>query len=605
MRELVLGVTLVGLAATAVAQSPPETLGVLAEKVLALFPRVDGSVLDVRPGAVTLSLGRRDGLLPGVGLELYREDRELRHPGTGQLLGRTEHPIGRALVKEVFEGYSTARVTEDRGVRAGDRARVPAGRIRLTILPIAGDVRGSLVEAATGELVQSLNRTGRFLILPGDALAVALDQAGVQRLDALEGEKLVPFAKRFGVENLLVAHFWQRQGKPYMDVRLFAFPEQSQVLVAGLFVPATIRTPPRNHPSTAPAGRSRPSRSLLARLLMGEIESGAYSAGEGSILMKEVAKFSFVVESMDVAVAPTDKIPRLVLTDGDRVSLYRMTPDRALEPEWTWNGRVKASVFAVQLADLDGDGTLEVVVNRYHPHERILVNGVILGTRHGKPIVLAEDIAQIMLAVDTHGEGIKRKLWGQDFAQTGFFKKGQADQLVLRRGTLVPEGRVHVPSIFRATGATFASIAGKDVRALVFVDEGGILRVVIGTESVWQSSTTVGGGGANLVVDTQTERGGRTYFYSAEPNPLAVDLDGDGIDEVVAAQNRQPGRLVVLYKGPAGYRLQSVDSGFDATVIGLGAIPDDPTPALVFAVINTYGRSTRSGDTRIIVTIPN
>src|SRR5439155_9205986 len=66
------------------AQTAPSTLGVLANQVLALFPKVDGEVLEVQGTTVTLSLGQRDGLVAGVELTAYREGRELRHPKTGE-----------------------------------------------------------------------------------------------------------------------------------------------------------------------------------------------------------------------------------------------------------------------------------------------------------------------------------------------------------------------------------------------------------------------------------------------------------------------------------------------------------------------------------------
>jgi len=105
-------------------------------------------------------------------------------------------------------------------------------------------------------------------------------------------------------------------------------------------------------------------------------------------------------------------------------------------------------------------------------------------------------------------------------------------------------------------------------------------------------------------VDTQVERGGRTYIYYTEPNPVAIDLDGDGIEEIVVVQNQVPGRMAVIFKGPAGYRFQSVNSGFEGTITGLGAIPGEPTPSLVVAVTRFYGLLSNAGETQIIMTIP-
>jgi hypothetical protein len=607
-RRLTLGLVLLALAAvTATAQTTPSSLGVLVDQVLGLFPKVDGDVVEVTNDAVTLSLGRKDGLVAGIELSVYREGRELRHPRTSALLGRTEQAVGRVLVEQVFEGYSTARVTQGTDVRAGDRARVSAGKIHLTVVPLVEAVKDGLAEAAVQELIDGLTRTGRFQIANGDQLAVTLLQEGLQRQDILEGKGLAKLAARYKIEHALMVHVKSVQKKPFMDVRLFAFPGPSTLMTTGLFVPPSVRAAPKGDFSAAAQARGNqtaaPQRSLLARLLTGELDSGAYSTGEGSIPLKEVAKFPFVVLSLDVAVAPVDKVPRMVITDGQKVYLYRIV-EHVLEPEWTWTADASAGVFAVQFADLDEDGVLEVLVNRYHPNPGILLKSTILTTRNGKPAVLVTDQPHILLAMDVDGDG-RKTLWGQDFAQAGFFKEGQVDRLILRNGTLVAGARVSVPSSFRATGATMSNIDGKNAfRALAFVDKYNRLRISVGNNELWRSSSPVGGGVVKLVVETQIEKGGRSYVYLTEPHPVAIDLDGDGIEEIVVVQNQVPGRMAVIFKGPAGYRFQSVNSGFEGTITGMGAIPGDPVPTLVVAVTRFYGLLSNAGDTQIIMTIP-
>src|SRR5690242_17563153 len=576
IRLVALGLVFLALVVvTATAQTSPSSIGVLVDQVLALFPKVDGDVLEVTDKGVTLAIGKKDGLTPGIELSVYREGRELRHPKTGVVLGRTEESIGRVVVQEVFEGYSTARITQGNGVKAGDRARVSAGKINLSVVPLVEGIKDPLAEAALQELVQGLTKTGRFQIAAGDPLAVTLLQEGLQRQEIFEGKGLPKLAERYKVDNALVVYLKSVQRKPYMDVRLYAFPGPSNLLTAGLFVPPSVKPAPKGDFSAASQGKQNqtavPVRSLLARLLTGEMDSGTYSSGEASIPLKEVAKYPFVVTSLDVAVPPSDKIPRMVITDGRKVYLYKIV-ERALEAEWTWTADSSAGIFAVQLADVNEDGVLDVVVNRYHPNQGILLKSTILTTREGKPVALIDDVPQALLAMDTTGDGVKKTLWGQDFAQAGFFKKGAVDRLVLKDRTLVADGRVLVPSEFRATGATLSNINGKDgLRTLAFIDEHNRLRISTANQEVWRSSSPVGGGTVKLVVETQVERGGRNYIYFAEPNPVAIDLDGDGIEEIVVVQNQVPGRMAVVFKGPAGYRFQSVNSGFEGTITGLGA----------------------------------
>jgi hypothetical protein len=594
--------------ALAPAQTAAPTLGVLVNQVVALFPRVDGDVLEVQGETVTLSIGQRDGLVPGVELSLYREGRELRHPRTGEVLGKTEQAVGRMLVQQVFEAYATGRATPGADVKPGDRARVSAGKVKLTLLPLVDGVKDGLAEAATYELIETLNKTGRFQVALGDAVSVWLGQQGVKRQDVLDGKGLAPLVERFKLENLLVVSYTRVEKKPYMDVRLFAFPSGSALLTTALFVPPSIKAAPRGDFSAAgkPKESQTPGvvKSLLARLLTGELDAGTYSSGESQIPLKEIAKFPYGVIAMDVAVAPRDSGPRMVVTDGEKVYLYKIV-EQKLEPEWTYHASARGRIFSVQLADLNGDGVLDVVANRYHANPAILMTSFVLTTAAGKPALLVDNVGDILLAVDPTGEGLKKTLWAQPFEPKGFFKQGDVRRVVLRDGKLVADGRVRVPSTFRATGATFAGIAGKDLRALAFVDDYNRIRISVDAEDMWRSAAPVGGGGVKLEVMTQVERGGRSYIYTSEPMPLAVDLDGDGVEEVVVPQNQLPGRLAVVYKGPAGYRFQTVNSGFEGTVTALGAVPGDGAgsmPTLVIAVVRSQSFFNSIAETQIIVT---
>jgi len=91
---------------------PPSQIAALVTQVTALFPKVEGDVIKVDDGQVTLSIGKRDGVVAGVELEVYREGDELKHPKTGDVLGRKEEVLGRVVVDQVAEAYSTARVSK-------------------------------------------------------------------------------------------------------------------------------------------------------------------------------------------------------------------------------------------------------------------------------------------------------------------------------------------------------------------------------------------------------------------------------------------------------------------------------------------------------------
>jgi len=593
-----------GAPAQPVAAAP---FSALVEQLVGLFPKVQGEVLEVSDSSVTLSAGLRQGARLGLEVDLFREGREIKHPRTGAVLGRAEDALGKARVSRVQESFSVATVGAGSGVKPGDRFRVPSDKINLVLLPLLGGVREGLVEAATQELVERLAASGRFQVMMGDAINVFLAQQGLKAEDFLAGKGVREATERFKVENILAIHFKRVQNRPFMDVRFFSMPQPDPAITTAFFMPTTIRTTPtarfsQGGPTNPPQAKPR---SLLARLLGGDLEAASYSSGDSTIPLRQVARFNFPVLAMDIAVAPRDKTPRMVVSDGDQVYMYRIV-DQRIEPEWSRSVRSLGRVFSLQLADLDGDGDLEVLGNRYDP--RAELNAFILTVKDGKPRMLAESIRDFLFAVDLRGQGVKQTLWIQRYSPDGFFTPGQADQVLVKNGKLMVEKPVRVPAAFRPMGAAFSNVMGKETRALAFIDEFNRLQIVNEGEELWRSATLVGGGALTVEQVLETGyRGGRSKFYKVEPTPLAIDLDGDGVDELVTPQNIiKEGLLAVVFKGPAGFRLQSLNSGFEGIITCLGAYKteDAVQPTVIAAVVRFNNFLKASGETQIIMTVP-
>lgn len=589
--------------------SAPVSIAALVDQTVALFPQASGDVVEVNGAALTLSIGRNVGIQPGLPLEVVREGREIKHPKTGAVLGRTEEPLGRAVVTQVFDGYSIA--TADRSTAAvtpGDRVRTTGSRVKLALLPLKGaGVRDPLMEAATNEVYEALGRSGRFQLGSGEQITAWLAHERLAPEDFLNNAGRVREAlQRFRIDNLLVLHYTMVERKPFVDARVFTVTRSEPAISTAFFVPPSVKPAPREQFSSGTGRGPAPEKktqSLLARLLGIETDRGTYSSGEGALALKEVARLNFPVVGMDVSATPADRIPRLVLTDGDKVFVYKIV-NRALEPDWTYSGFAIGRIFSVQLADVTGDGTLSVVANRFD--SKVGMNSFIVGLRNGKPTVFVDHVDTILYAVDERGTGAKQTLLSQRYRPETFFQKGQADRVVLRNGSISRESTAPVPENFRATGATYANLAGKTSRGLAYIDDQSRLRIHSGTEEIWRSSTAVGGGGIKVEVVRQIERGGRSYFFQIEPTPLAVDLDGDGVQEIVIPQNKdENGVIAVVYRTAAGIRFQQVNSGFEGIISGFGAVTseDGGTPTLITAVVRYRSLLKAGGETQIIMTL--
>ena len=582
---------------------PPASLSALLDQTIAAFPVLSAEVVEVKDRTLTISAGRQAGVVPGLALEVYREGRQIKHPRTGQVLGSAEEELGRAVVTQVFDGYSLATF-EGTDASVGVRVRTGAGKATITVVSFKGaGVKDDLLEAVTSEIYEALLKSGRFNVTFGDQIAVSLRQQGITPEEFLAGRGVAEAAQTLKVQNILALHYRMAERRPFVEARLFTSGRRDPRVAIGLFVPSSIKpaTPGRFSGSDrAQAAPEKKPRSLLARLLGGDLEPNRYSA-DTSIPLVEVGRVDFTVNSMDVAISPADRLPRVALTDGSRVFLYKIE-NRTLVPEWTFSARFLGQVYSVQLADLLGDGTLQIVANRFDT--RTGMNSLIVGLRDGKPVALVDKITEFLLAVDEKGTGVKQTLWTQPYSPEAFFTKGRIDKMVIRNGSLVRESTVAVPPDFRATGAAMVTITGKDQRALAYIDEHSRLRISAAGDEVWTSSSQLGGGMQKIEVQRWIERGGRSYFYRLEPIPLALDLDGDGLQELIVPQNQIEGMLAVIYRGPAGVRLQQLNSGFEGLISGIGGFSnEDGAPTLVAAVIRHKNVLKTSGATQIIMTV--
>src|SRR5258707_5516420 len=467
----------------------------LVEQLLDLFPKFEGEVLEVRPGALTLGAGVKAGARPGLDVELFREGREIKHPRTGEVLGGAEDSLGLARITQAQEGFAVATTPAGVEMKAGDRFRVSSGKIGVVLLPLLGSLRETLVETATQELVERLAGTGRFKVTMGDTINVFIAQQRLTASDFLAGKGVREAAERFKADNILAVYFTRVQGRPFMDVRFSAAPRADAAVTTSFFVPPSTLRAANPGPRFSQGGPANPPqakpRSLLQRLLGGELEAGSYSTGENSLPLREVAKFSFPVLAMDIAVSPKDKLAHMVVSDGDQVYMYRIV-DQRVEPEWTKSMRSLGRVFSLQLADLDEDGTLEVIGNRYVP--KVGLNSFIISAKDGNPSVAIEYVPDFLFAVDLKGTGVKQTLWTQRYSPENFFTPGQADQVILKNGKLVTEKAVRVPASFRPMGAAFSNVMGKGTRSLAVVAAFNRLAIVNEGEDLWRSATSLVGG---------------------------------------------------------------------------------------------------------------
>ena len=100
-------------------------------------------------------------------------------------------PSGGSPSRRCSKATRRRRSVQGSGVQAGDKARVSAGKVKLTILPLSTGVRDNLIEAAVQELVDGLDADRPLHRGDGRSRSgVALAQQGIKPEEALEGKGL-------------------------------------------------------------------------------------------------------------------------------------------------------------------------------------------------------------------------------------------------------------------------------------------------------------------------------------------------------------------------------------------------------------------------------
>jgi len=154
----------------------------VAQSLAGAFPKVEAQVVAV-DGAEARIEGPTVALLrPGLELTAYRRGEVFRHPVTGQVLGHAERELGTLVVTAVDGEQATARVVVGSGgeaPKAGDLARITAGRLGVAVLPPTGVTSPYESADQTALLLVSrfsalLDKTGRFVTVePRRVLDVA------------------------------------------------------------------------------------------------------------------------------------------------------------------------------------------------------------------------------------------------------------------------------------------------------------------------------------------------------------------------------------------------------------------------------------------------
>ena len=105
------------------AQSVKNAIENLARKITEELPLVEGYIIRIDGEKIILDVGRSGGLKRGMKCVIYKEGEAIKHPHTGEILGKETQVLGEVLVIESFDKYCVAKTltTEGGMLSVGDK----------------------------------------------------------------------------------------------------------------------------------------------------------------------------------------------------------------------------------------------------------------------------------------------------------------------------------------------------------------------------------------------------------------------------------------------------------------------------------------------------
>jgi hypothetical protein len=478
----------------------------LAAEIVSYFPKIQGEVKAVKGDRLTVALGTKDGLMPGVELTLWRDGKEIVHPVTGAVIGRAEDKVGSAEVLSLSETSSTAVVSDKvLDPKPGDKARITPKKINLAILPVRGD-HPEIIQALT----ERLNELGRFTLLDNEKTA-AFIKGKKQRDNSLVRE----MSTAYNLDVIAAVGIYPSEGgKILVTTRLFY------------------------------ADEARPLDTIVAMI---DLRSKKDAFGDvkpyfapTKVEKGSIAELPFDAQLFAAADLEGDGGLEYVFSDGARLHIYRQSASGWREI-WTEPAIPKGEEIQhvnLDVADINGNGTPEIFVTEMRSGT---VVSYVVEFRGGLYQRVA-DIPGFLRVVNYPGMG--RILIGQDYSAKSFFA-GPPRQYAWSDGKYRLGPEISLPEGVGLYGFVYASV-GEASPLLVALTEKDHVAVYSRDTRIWRSEEaypTVGIKVTKLVTDAvsvvsqsvvEAQKGQKVRITG---RVLALDMNGDGKDEIVLVKN--------------------------------------------------------------------
>ena len=510
-----------------------------AARLAEAFPIVQGSIVGMEGDRFLIDLGAKQKIHQGMELQVYREGEEVKHPVSGQALGRRDKRLGLIRVVEAKEGFSEAvMVSRQEGatIAVGDLVRVSPDRLSIALPLIdAGEVKGADVYSVTKDLAISLAKTGRFIVIEDHLVRAALMGQTPPRFESFtDAAVLSALAEKARAQLLLLGRLRAADRGALLTLQVVSVTTGSPLTVASVEVtglqPRMIASP--STPSLGPAASAQSSppfvrvqppktadqpKSVIPevtvpqkRAAAGEAQQKAgtpsflikgedASAQSGDLSAKEHLTFEVKEALLAMAAGDLDgdRRPEIVGMTASEVIVYRWR-DRRLEPiARTGEGASFIRHLHLDVGDVNGTGHAQVVVTALSsvPEGLMLRNALrsfVLELRGGKLVRIADGLDYFLRVLTGPGIDPPMLIAQRMGEKSGFM--GPIVRLTWSGERYIEDQPLSLPGQVKSLyGFAPLEAAGNQVVEVAVISEQGRVRTYgRGGEPLWEAKDDLG-----------------------------------------------------------------------------------------------------------------
>ncbi|RMH54825.1 MAG: VCBS repeat-containing protein [Candidatus Hydrogenedentota bacterium] len=518
----VLGVLLViSTGGGVLAAVPQELLRGLDEAIQGFLP-AEGVVIFAGEKEVYVDVTAEKGAAVGKEYLVERPGETLKHPVTGEVLGRTRTLVARVRITWIRKKFSKAEIVESEGAMkpaVGDLVRPARNPIGVFFPPQSKDagIREMAEEvAAAARRVPNVEwktsdprslRTSRAsgaVIEAGADVGIGFNVSrdGVTLVVASASSEKEPWTREIPRENLREAR------RAAAEVRESESAEEAEK--TGGSAEEETRRSRRDEAAAVEANQKTERRTASANRGFHEVKEEEGNAA------------SFRLDFVPVAAVPADidgdGTDEMLLAEEKVLHVFELSTKGAREMEKLSLGWM-ARAFLLSAGDIDGDGRDEIFVTQ-KPGD--YVTGIGYRYRNGKLKKFYKAGGKFLRVMKIDG---KAELFAQRYGSSRPFQ-GKIERLRYRDGKMVSEpavfpGKARLFGVARLGGGFTVSLDYEN-HLLLFNPSGSLL---------WKSPLRYGG--SNRRIESADKKNAEEFRTGLE----VFDLDGDGTEDLIAVRN--------------------------------------------------------------------